>query len=135
MTALSALLGFTAWTVALVFAVLLYRVGVVFARRQPANSWTRGAVNPSDPGLVARIQHAHLNCLESLPVFAAVVLAAHALGKAPVVDAVAAWVLYARLAQSGIHLIGTGAALVFVRANFFAVQLLLFAYMIWGLLA
>jgi hypothetical protein len=58
-----------------------------------------------------------------------------ALGKAPVVDQVGAFVLYARLAQSAVHLIGVSHWLVFIRANFLVIQALLFAYMIWGLLA
>ena len=82
-----------------------------------------------------RAKHAHLNCLENLPIFAAIVLAGVAMGKAPVVDQVAAWVLYARLAQSTVHLIGVNHWLVFIRANFLVVQAALFLYMIWGLLA
>jgi uncharacterized MAPEG superfamily protein len=134
-TSLTALLGFTGWTIALVFVVLLYRTGVVFARRHTANSWPRGQQPPKDePGIVTRIGHAHLNCLEGLPIFAAIVLVAGAAGKYPVTDPVAMWVLYARMAQSVTHMIGVTHWLVFIRANFFTIQLLLYAYMIWGLL-
>ena len=133
MTALTALLGFTAWTLLLVFIVLFYRTGVVMVQRKPANSWPRGA--QPEEGLMTRIGHAHLNCLETLPMFAAVVLAAHAMVKASVVDAVATWVLLARIAQSLTHMVGVTHWLVFIRANFFAVQLLLLAYMTWRLLA
>ena len=129
-----ALMGFAAWTIALVFGVLLYRTALVFTGRTPANAWPRGTANPADPGIVVRLQHAHLNCLEGLPIFAAIVLVAALAGKLGVTDQVAMWVLYARIAQSVTHLVGVNHWLVMLRATFFSIQLLLYAYMIWGLL-
>jgi uncharacterized MAPEG superfamily protein len=134
MTGITALLLFAAWTLVLMLTYVGYRVALVLAMRKPANAWGRGQAT-DDPPFITRAHHAHLNCLENLPVFAAIVLAAVALGKAPVVDQVAVWVLAARLAQSIVHLIGTTPALVFVRANFLVVQTVLFAYLIWALLA
>ena len=133
MTAITALLLFAAWTLVLMFTYVGYRVALVLAMKKPANSWGRDE-KTDDPAFLVRAKHAHLNCLENLPVFAAIVLAAVALGKSPVVDQVAAFVLYARLAQSAVHLVGVNHWLVFVRANFLLVQAALFAYMIWGLL-
>jgi uncharacterized MAPEG superfamily protein len=130
-----ALLGFAGWTVLLVFVVLLQRTAVVMFKRTPANSWPRGTTNSDDPPIIIRIRDAHLNCTENLPIFAAIVAAAAALGKLPATDAVALWVLYARLAQSVTHLIGVTHWLVFARASFFSVQLLLYGWMIWRLLA
>lgn len=131
---LAGLLGFAAWTLLLVFAVLLYRTGIVFAGRSRANAWTRGLPPPAgEPGLVTRLGHAHQNCLEGLPLFATIVLVASLAGKLHVTDTVAMWVLYARMAQSVTHMIGISHWLVFIRANFFAAQLLLYAYMIWGI--
>lgn len=133
---LTALIGFAAWAVMLVFVVLLFRTGIVFTGKKPANSWPRGEKPPTDePGLVTRIGHAHLNCVENLPIFASIVLVAFIAGKLAVTDAVALYVLYARLAQSVTHMIGVTHWLVFIRANFFAIQLLLYGYMIWGLLS
>lgn len=134
MTGITALLLFAAWTLVLMFTYVGYRVALVLAMKKPANSWGRDD-KTDDPGFIVRAKHAHLNALENLPVFAAIVLAAVALNKTPVVDQVAAWVLYARLAQSIVHLIGVNHWLVFVRANFLVVQAALFFYMIWGLLA
>lgn len=133
MTAITALLLFAVWTLVLMFIYVGYRVALVLAMKKKANSWTRGQPT-EDPPFVQRAHNAHLNAVENLPIFAAIVLAAHAIGKVPVVDAVAAWVLYLRLAQSVTHLIGTTHALVFVRANFFTLQALLYFYMVWGLL-
>lgn len=134
MTGMTALLLFTAWTLLLMFTYVNYRVLLTLTGRKPANAWTRGQPN-DDPPFVTRVQNAHYNCVENLPVFAAIVLAAYVLpDKRAVVDAVAAYVLYLRLAQSGVHLIGTTATLVFIRATFFTLQALLYVYMLWGLL-
>lgn len=133
MTGITALLLFAAWTLVLMFLYVGYRVVLVLAMKKRADAWRRDLAD-TDPPFVQRAHHAHLNCVENLPLFAAIVLAAHAIGKAPVVDAVAAWVLYLRLAQSITHLVGVSHWLVFVRANFFTLQALLYLYMIWGLL-
>jgi uncharacterized MAPEG superfamily protein len=85
-----------------------------------------------DPGFIVRAQNAH-NCVENLPVFAAIVLSAYALGRAPA-DHVASYVLGARLAQSTVHLIGVNHWFVFVRGSLFTIQVALFLYMIWELL-
>jgi uncharacterized MAPEG superfamily protein len=134
MTGITALLLFATWTLVLMFTYVGYRVALVLAMKKPANSWGRDD-KVDDPAFIVRAKHAHLNALENLPVFAAIVLAAVALDKTPVVDQVAAWVLYARLAQSLVHLIGVNHWLVFIRANLLVVQAALFLYMIWGLLA
>jgi uncharacterized MAPEG superfamily protein len=134
MTGITALLLFAAWTLVLMFTYVGYRVALVLAMKKPANSWGRDD-KVDDPGFIVRAKHAHLNALENLPVFAAIVLAAVALDKTAVVDPIAPWVLYARLAQSLVHLVGVNHWLVFIRANFLVVQAALFLYMIWGLLA
>ena len=133
MTGTTALLLFTAWTLVLMLIYVGYRVALVLAMKKKADFWLRGQAS-DDPAFITRAQHAHLNCLENLPVFAAIVLAAVALNKAAVVDQLAAFVLYARLAQSTVHLIGVNHWLVFIRANLLLVQAGLFAWMIWGLL-
>lgn len=133
MTGMMALVGFTAWALLLVAVVVSWRV-VEVLRGKPANSWTRGTA-VDQPSFVKRAEHAHLNTLENLPIFAAIVLVAQALGKTGPVDTVAAWILYARLAQSITHLIGVSHWLVLIRATFYTVQLALFAYLLWGLAA
>ena len=134
MTGITALLLFAAWTLLLMMTYIGYRVALVFTRGTPADSWTRGTVT-KDPGFFTRAQHAHLNCVENLPVFAAVVLGAYALGQAPVADFAGPYVLVARLAQSTVHLIGVNHWLVMIRAGFFTVQVALLFYMIATLLA
>ena len=131
---MTALLGFAGWTVLLVFVILLYRAGLVFTGKKKANSWPRGTTPSDDPPILVRVRDAHLNCLEGLPIFAAILLAAAMGGKLHVTNPVAMWVLYARVAQSVTHFIGTTHWLVFIRANFLGLQLLLYSWMIWGLL-
>lgn len=134
MTALQALIGFAAWTLCLVTGVFLYR-GLRFVTGTPINSWPRGAKPASDAPIIKRLEDAHANCLENLPVFAVLVLAAVALGRQDSIAALAPWVLYARIGQSLTHLTGVGPAHVFVRASFWGVQLGLMFWMAFQLLA
>ncbi|TAM12822.1 MAG: MAPEG family protein [Nevskiaceae bacterium] len=127
MTPMTALLAFAAWTLLLVALVLAYR-SVRILSGTPADAWTRG--KPSiDPGFVVRLTHAHLNCLENLPIFAVIVLVAGAQDKLPVIGALAAWVFYARVVQSCVHLVGVNPLLVTVRGTFWIIQIVLFAVM------
>lgn len=128
MTAIQALLGFTAWTVLLVAAVFLYR-GVRFLGGSKINSWPRAQRNPGDAALIQRVADAHANCLENLPVFAALVLVAGLSNRLDVIAALAPLVLYARIGQSLVHLTGTSPAQVFVRAGLWAAQIVLFVLM------
>lgn len=127
------LLGFAGWTLLLVTVVLFYRTAIVFAGRRRADSWPRGTTPPDDPAWIVRVRDAHLNCAEHLPIFGAVVVVAFASDQLGAIDPIAPFFLAARIAQSLVHLTGTGHAHVFVRANFFAAQLGLLAYMIWTL--
>jgi uncharacterized MAPEG superfamily protein len=100
MTPFQALLGFAAWTLLLIAGVFLYR-GMRFLTGTPINHWPRGNKPADDAPFVKRLEDAHANCLENLPVFAVIVLVAAALGRLgrhPV--ALAPWVLYARMGQS-----------------------------------
>ena len=128
MTAIQALLGFTAWTLLLVLAVFLYR-GVRFVGGTPINSWPRAEKNEGDMPFIRRFADAHSNCLENLPVFAAIVFVAAQMNRLDAINAFAPWVLYARFGQTLAHLSGTGQANVFVRASFWAVQVALFVTM------
>ena len=132
MNGITALLLFAAWTLVLMLTYVFYRTGLVASGQKRADSWTRGQPT-QDPPFIIRAQNAHMNCVENLPVFAAIVLAAYAVGKPGVADGVGGYVLAARLAQSITHLYGVSHVLVFVRGTFFTIQTLLFLYMIWQL--
>ena len=132
MSSMQALIGFTAWTLLLVLLIFAWRGIAIVLKGRPADSWTRGKL-VDDPALVKRIEHAHINCLENLPIFAVIVLAAAAMGKSAVTDAWAGYVLYARIAQSLVHFVGVSHWLVMLRATFWAIQLVLFVVMLLGL--
>lgn len=133
MTGIEALLYYVLLMVVLVLFYAGYRIPLVITFKKPADAWGRDK-KPEDPGIVMRASHAHANAVENLPLFAAVVLGAAVLGQSAAVDALAPYVLYARLAQVAVHLIGTSFALVMLRATFFLAQLGLIGYMAWQLL-
>lgn len=133
MTALTAVVWFASLTLILSLAYALPRVPQVLLGKRKADAWTRGNA-VAEPGILIRAQHAHLNCLEGLPPFAAIVLVAVAMGQTAVADSVAAFILYARVGQVAVHLVGTSFPLVLARATFFIVQVLLMLYIACGLL-
>ena len=134
MTAIHALLGFAAWTLLLVIVVFLYR-GVRCAGGAAINSWPRNEKNANDLPFARRVADGHANCLENLAIFTVIVFAAAQTGRLEAIGALAPWVLYARIGQSLAHLSGVGQAHVFVRAGFWAVQLVLFVWMMARLFA
>ena len=133
MTAFTAVLLYAVWTLLLPIGYAAFRVPMIAAGRKRADHWERG--KPSDdPSVLMRAKNAHLNCTENFPVFAAVVVVAALLGKTAIVDALAGYVLYARIAQSVVHISGTSFPLVALRGTFYFVQIVLILYMIWELL-
>ena len=133
MTGFTAVLLYIVWTFALALMYATYRVPLVLSAKKRADHWERGKTS-DDPAILVRAKGAHLNCLENFPLFAAVVCVAALLGKSPVVDALAAYVLYARIGQSAVHLLGTSLPLILARATLFLAQVALVLYMVWGLL-
>ncbi len=127
-SAICALLGFTGLTILLAFGYVSYRIGLVLTFKAAANAWTREAETWKDPAIVTRLHHAHLNCVENLPLFAAVVLAAFATQQIAVIDELAMVYLGLRLAQSALHVISTAPAFVFIRANLWIAQMALLSY-------
>jgi uncharacterized MAPEG superfamily protein len=134
MTAFTAVLLYAAWTLLLpiIYAGTI-RVPSIASGRKRADHWERGRPN-DDPAVLARMKNAHLNCTENFAVFAAIVVVAALLGKIAVVDALAGYVLFARVAQSVVHMIGTSLTLIALRGLFYVVQVVLMFWMIWKLL-
>ena len=119
MTALQALVGFALWTLALITLVFLYR-GLRFLRGTPINHWPRGNKPQDDASVVKRLEDAHANCMENLPVFAVLVLAASVMDKTNTIQTIAPFVLYARIGQSVVHMASTSVPAVFLRFGLFA---------------
>jgi len=134
MTGFTAVLLYAAWMLLLPIVYAGYRVPMIAAGRRRAHHWERGKPT-DDPALLARAKNAHLNCVENFPAFAAVVCIGALLGKSAPIDALAAYVFYARIAQSVAHLIGTSMPLILVRGTFYTIQVVLILYMIGGVAA
>ena len=124
-TSLVALCLFAGWTILLVTTLALYR-GLFSSRSGKAlNSFVPDGSDV--PGFGQRLTRVHLNCLETLPVAAAVILSAAVAGRADVTDGLAMPLLYARLGQSVVHLISTSVPMVLIRATLLVVQLVILA--------
>jgi uncharacterized MAPEG superfamily protein len=129
---LSALVAFAAWTALLVLCLAGLRVVVAQRTGHPLNTFRPDG---SDlPGLGERWTRAHLNCLEFLPIFAALGLAAAVSGQAAVTDGLAWGVFALRVGQSVVHLISTSVPFVMVRATLFGGQVLIALYWAFALL-
>src|SRR5438105_13029635 len=100
-----ALAGFAAWLLILTFVLAFYRLYYSASTGKAVNSF---APDGSDtPGLGRRMTRARDNCFETLPVFAALAIAAQISGRLDVTDGLAMWVPYARFGQSFTHIIST----------------------------
>lgn len=119
---LLSLVFFALWTLALpVAGILVPRTLEVLAGKRRANSFTPG--DAEEAPWRGRLARAHLNCLENLPVYGAVVLSLGVAGvSSPVIDQLAWVVLGARIVQSTLHLISTSHWMVMARATFFLTQ-------------
>ena len=98
------LLGFAAWTLLTLFTTVgVYRWTRILTGRVAIAEWR--ADEPQGSEWYRRAVRAHMNCVENLPVYTALVvvlLAIHA--DTPVLDALAIVILVARILQTVIHL-------------------------------
>jgi uncharacterized MAPEG superfamily protein len=98
------LLGFAAWTLLTLFAsVGVYRWSRILTGRASIAEWQPDLPQGSD--WYQRAMRAHMNCVENLPVYAAIVVALMATGlQSPVIDRLAITMLAARIGQSVVHI-------------------------------
>jgi uncharacterized MAPEG superfamily protein len=119
------LLGFAAWTLLILIGPIgLYRWSNILTGRAPVASWRPDGQQGSE--WYRRAVRAHMNCLENLPIYTAIVVALLATGiTGPILDALAITILVARICQSSIHMaLEQTNAIVAVRFTFFFVQAL-----------
>jgi len=122
-TPLWCLFGFILWTVLLLLAIAAARVRHVLAGKARASDFTAGIPHGGDR--YWRLNRAHLNCLENLPLFSAVVLTGAVIGaEAPWLDRLAELYLLARIGQSLTHISSGSDRAIQVRFAFFGIQLL-----------
>ena len=127
MTPVWMLLGFAVWTLLLLtFTIGVYRWALIFAGRSPINGFP--ADQPEGADWYKRAMRAHANCIENLPVFAAIVLALDVSGTGgPVADFASIGVLVARVTQSLVHVcLPQTSSVVAVRFSLLFVQLVCF---------
>ena len=106
------------------------RVSKVVAGTAKPTDFTAGVPHGSDA--YWRLNRAHLNCLENLPLFASVVLVATVASmRSPTLDTLARVYLGARVGQSLAHLSSGGTGAVNVRFGFFLVQVGCLAGFVW----
>ena len=129
----TALLGFAAWYLLLTFALGVFRSALVLSGKKAANDF---ATDGTDVGAFGRrLNRARDNCFETLPLFAAIALAASLSNRIAVLDPLAMYVLYARVGHSLTHLASTSIMAINVRFAFFIVQLVIYAIWIVQLLS
>lgn len=120
-TPLFALMGFVFWTVLLVLAIGLSRVAEVASGKTAVNGFPSGQPHGGDR--YWRLNRAHMNCVENLPLFGAVVLTGHVTGLTGGSFASMAQVyVIARVAQTMVHVASGSAMAVNARFGCFVVQ-------------
>ena len=121
------LFAFAGWTVlTLLGSIGVYRWGRILTGRSGLNEFP--ADRPHGADWYRRAMRAHANCVENLPVYAALVIVINASGvSGSVLDYLAIGVLAARIPQTVVHIAFPETNLaVGVRFAFFFVQLLCF---------
>ena len=122
-----ALLGLVAWTLALALLLVSQRGLLVLGGRMPVNAFSPDGSNT--PGAFGqRVVRAHANCLENLPLQAAVLLYALQAGQTALTDPLAGVLVGARLFQSLMHLISTSPLFVWLRFAGWLVQMAIIAW-------
>lgn len=127
---LIALACFAGWTLLLVITVANLRiVSIIRGSGIPINKYSPAGEDM--PGFGQRVTRAHLNCVENLPVFAAVVAAAGFSGQFGVMEGTVMYILYARIAQSSVHMISGSLPASLIRGTLFAAQAILMLYYVF----
>jgi uncharacterized MAPEG superfamily protein len=125
---ITALVLYALWTVALVLMILFDRI-VLVARGHARPVDFTGGVPHGNPAYW-RINRAHINAAENLPVFAAIVLAGYAVGQeSHLFNLLAMAVLVARIVQSLIHIVSGSSVAVNLRFAALGMQLALEIWM------
>lgn len=124
-----ALLAYAAWAMLLVLGILSLRGLMILGKQRRINEFPSGQEHGG--GFYWRLNRAHANTLENLPIFAAIVLGGAALGvSSPRLAQLAEIAVLARVLQSLFHVSSPSSLAVTLRFSAFGVQLGCFAWMI-----
>jgi uncharacterized MAPEG superfamily protein len=126
------LVGLTLWTLILLILMEALRTRYVVTKAVAANQFRPDNSNLSP--FMQRLARAHANCVESLPIFGILLIAALLNNRAGITNPLAPWLLAARLIQSCVHLASLSVAAVNVRFVAFAVQIAIAVYWAFALL-
>ena len=119
---ITALVAYALWAIALVMAVAACRTLMVLNGKTRLNGFTSGVPHGGDA--YWRLNRAHLNTAENLPVFAAIVLAGWVVGmETATFNRLAVIIVVARVIQSLIHIASGSVTAVSLRFTALAVQL------------
>jgi uncharacterized MAPEG superfamily protein len=127
-----AILGLASWYIATLLALATFRVYTSAASKKPANTFAADGMDL--PGLGQRLTRVHANCYENIPVFIGVLLFAMVSNQTAITDPSATMLLYARIAQSGVHAISTSVPAVLLRFAFFVLQVLIIICWLWQMI-
>jgi len=131
-----ALLGFALWTLLILLITIgPYRWAHILTGRTSASHWT---ADPSaGSGFYPRAMRAHMNCVENLPVFGAIVYVVDRVGvQSPLMNALALIVLGARVCQSSVHIaLVQSDPVIYVRFAFYLTQVVAMVAMAMMLIA
>jgi uncharacterized MAPEG superfamily protein len=129
-TPLWVLLAFAVWTLLVLFAgVGVHRWSRIFSRKAELTDFPGGVVEGTP--LYRRVTRAHANCVENLPVYAAIALTAAIAGvDTPRLDQLAIVFLIARIGQTLSHtLFRESNVTVGIRFSFFTIQVTVMLWM------
>ena len=132
-TPLLCLALYAAWAMVLVLSIGSWRAMQVLTGKKKPNEFPSGTQHGTDA--YWRLNRAHLNTLENLPIFAAVVVVSHLANLSnPQVDTACIVVIVARVAQSLIHVSSNTSVAVNLRFTAFLTQLGAIGFIIFRLL-
>ena len=132
-TALIALTFYAMWAMVLVLSVGAVRVHQVVVGGAHPGSFTAGV--PHGPEPYWRLNRAHMNTIENLPIFATVVLTGWAAGAIDPTFSLLAWIVVAaRAVQSLIHISSGSVRAINTRFTAFGVQIICQFWMAWLIL-
>jgi uncharacterized membrane protein YecN with MAPEG domain len=124
------LLGFAAWTLLILSGpVGIYRWSSILTGQARVSQWRADGIQGSE--WYRRAVRAHMNCVENLPVYGAIVVCATAAQTSgPLLDVLALTLLAARICQTTTHITFEQTdRVVSVRFTFFFVQILCMFFM------
>jgi uncharacterized MAPEG superfamily protein len=123
-TPILVLMAFAGWTLLTLFGTVgFYRWSRILTGRQSIADWRADV--PQGCEWYQRAMRAHMNCVENLPVYAAIVVALMATGlRSPIIDNLALVLLASRMAQTTVHItLPSSPAAASLRFALYAVQM------------